>query len=45
MDEKAELLEKVNELEHVCQQLSAETETIGIKFFLSVVIENDAIVL
>lgn len=30
MDEKAELLEKVQELEHICQQLSAETETIGI---------------
>jgi hypothetical protein len=31
MDEKADLLEKVQELEHICQQLSAETETIGIK--------------
>ena len=29
MDEKAELLDKVQELEHICQQLSAETETIG----------------
>ncbi|XP_028394958.1 golgin subfamily A member 2-like [Dendronephthya gigantea] len=29
MNEKAELLDKVQELEHICQQLSAETETIG----------------
>ena len=31
MDEKAELLDKVQELEHICQQLSAETETIGME--------------
>ena len=31
MDEKAELLDKIQELEHICQQLSAETETIGIR--------------
>ena len=31
MDEKAGLLDKVQELEHICQQLSAETETIGMK--------------
>ena len=29
MSEKADLLDKIQELEHVCQQLSAETETIG----------------
>lgn len=29
MSEKAELLDKIQELEHICQQLSAETETIG----------------
>ena len=29
MSEKAELLDKVQELEHICQQLAAETETIG----------------
>lgn len=29
MNEKAELLDKIQDLEHICQQLSAETETIG----------------
>ena len=39
MDEKAELLDKIQELEHICQQLSAETETIGIRMTSNFVLE------
>lgn len=40
MQEKADLKERVEELEHRCIQLSGETDTIGVCFFLRFVLHS-----